>query len=297
MKNRKKLRFIHVTKCAGTSIEGVGSDWGRFDKDMRAAYGRTCPPNWEWWHVPPKYLGHDELTSLCEGHDFFTVVRSPYDRVISEYYCKWGGPQTKAESVEAFNSWISDKLEELLELLRMGERVHGHWCPQYLYVEHVDGTALLPSENILRLETLGVSFDALMARYADSYSGLSLNNFERANVSAFAKKFNKEHLSKRNKRLIERLYARDFELFGYDLEMNMSPVVAATVTAGVTATSVTVSDSSRSISEGHDHGSSRPGRKTTKKAEVVVAAGPAGARVKKLSLQEMLRLRKARSRL
>ena len=104
---RKKLRFVHVTKCAGTSIESIsGGTWGRFDDDLKRAYSRTFPPNVEWWHVPPKYLGAEELARLSRHHDFFTVVRSPYDRVISEYYCQWGGPQTKADSVDIFNAWI-----------------------------------------------------------------------------------------------------------------------------------------------------------------------------------------------
>ena len=40
--NKKPLKLIHITKCAGTSIEDIGKEngllWGRFDKE----YNLNC---------------------------------------------------------------------------------------------------------------------------------------------------------------------------------------------------------------------------------------------------------------
>lgn len=75
----KKLKFIHCTKCAGTYIEDLGIKynlkWGRFHKE----YG--------WHHEKFKQLSYN----LKNKYDWFMIVRNPYDRILSEYYCKWAG--------------------------------------------------------------------------------------------------------------------------------------------------------------------------------------------------------------
>ena len=43
MNNDKKLRFIHITKCAGTSIESLINTWGRHDKVLKESLSKTFP--------------------------------------------------------------------------------------------------------------------------------------------------------------------------------------------------------------------------------------------------------------
>ena len=75
----KELKFIHITKCAGTTIENIGKKnnilWGRFHKE----YG---------WHHE---IFPNKIPKLKLKYDWFVVVRNPYERLISEFYCKWGG--------------------------------------------------------------------------------------------------------------------------------------------------------------------------------------------------------------
>ena len=33
----------------------------------------------------------DMKSGLQQKYDWFMVVRNPYDRILSEFYCKWGG--------------------------------------------------------------------------------------------------------------------------------------------------------------------------------------------------------------
>ena len=74
----KQLKFIHITKCAGTTIENVGKKnnvlWGRFHKE----YG--------WWHE----IFPNKSQELKLKYDWFVIIRNPYERLISEFYCKWG---------------------------------------------------------------------------------------------------------------------------------------------------------------------------------------------------------------
>ena len=69
----KPLKFIHITKCAGTSIEDIGKKndicWGRYHKE------------YNWWHEPFINL----KKSLKKKYDWFVVVRNPYTRILSEF--------------------------------------------------------------------------------------------------------------------------------------------------------------------------------------------------------------------
>ena len=85
---KKELKFIHITKAAGTSIEDIGNKrglkWGRFDKEQKY---KTKPISPSFWHTPFTELDD----SYKRKYDWFVVVRNPYTRILSEYYCKWIG--------------------------------------------------------------------------------------------------------------------------------------------------------------------------------------------------------------
>ena len=75
----KQLKFIHITKYAGTTIENIGKKnnilWGKFHTE----YG--------WYHE--NFSNKNEKLKL--KYDWFMVIRNPYERLISEFYCRWGG--------------------------------------------------------------------------------------------------------------------------------------------------------------------------------------------------------------
>ena len=73
----KPLKFMHITKTAGTAIEKLGFDqqlfWGRHHTNADARYG--------FWHELPQRKNQTYLALF----DWFTVVRNPYDRLYSIY--------------------------------------------------------------------------------------------------------------------------------------------------------------------------------------------------------------------
>ena len=68
------LKFIHITKTAGTSIERAAKTknilWGSHDRDTYYNI-KHC--------LLPKHISCKNLNS----YDWFTVVRNPYTRIIS----------------------------------------------------------------------------------------------------------------------------------------------------------------------------------------------------------------------
>ena len=83
----RPLRFLHVPKNAGTTIQ-------RLLPELRprttVVDGRTCgkcvkvggPCACSLWHVPPRYLPRP---SPYADHDTFCVARDPVDRVLSQW--------------------------------------------------------------------------------------------------------------------------------------------------------------------------------------------------------------------
>lgn len=178
----KPLKFVHIPKTGGTSIEDVaikkGIRWGRFHK----AYG---------WHHG--FLS-DKPLRFQQRFVWFTVVRNPYTRLVSEFYCPHATTVKTTRDVSLFNSSIAERIRT--------RSLHGdHWVEQYKYLnENI--------KHILRFETLVSDFNALMELYQIPLS-LHLHHNKAAKV------FGVEHLFSTTIALINEVYAKDFEVFDY----------------------------------------------------------------------------------
>lgn len=70
----RELKFIHITKTAGTCIENAG-------RKNRIQWGRHHTEYGEWHEYFPS-----KPAELKLKYDWFLVVRNPYERTLSEYY-------------------------------------------------------------------------------------------------------------------------------------------------------------------------------------------------------------------
>ncbi len=189
----KSLKFIHITKCAGSFIEDVGKynniNWGRFDTE----YG--------YWHDIFSLKPH----SLKNKYDWFMIIRNPYDRILSEYYCEWGGIGKKniTHTKEQFNQFL---IYQIKHRSISGE----HYTEQYKYLDkHV-------KINIIRFENLNAELDLLFNKY-----NIPINVFEyRKQNTKESKnrelKFTKYDFSKELILTINDIYDKDFEEFNYE---------------------------------------------------------------------------------
>ena len=106
------LEFVHITKTGGSAVEEAAAreslTWGLCHFERRPSYGPGCRrPTFGWpltppkihsesvplfagelWHTPPSWFVDP---NPYQGAATFTIVRNPYDRIVSEYYCTFFG--------------------------------------------------------------------------------------------------------------------------------------------------------------------------------------------------------------
>ena len=200
----KQLKFIHITKTGGSSIETWaqkrGIFWGKYHQD----YGSWAPK------IPARGPWHTFFTlqreSLRSKFNWFVVVRNPYDRILSEVYCPFAGRDRPKRIIgedtisrEQFNTYIQRKINERYQ--------HGdHYSEQHLYV--------LPGVHILRFENLKNEFANLMTEYGlPNVLDVHINR----TVGLKEPKFTLLDFSQATLDLINTVYLNDFKQFGYVL--------------------------------------------------------------------------------
>ena len=189
---KKELKFIHITKCAGTFIEKIGFKngykWGCYDKE----YG--------WWHE----IFTNKSESLKSKYDWFVVVRNPYDRILSEYYCKWGGigKNNTVHTKEEFNNYLIKKIQNR-------KKTGDHYTEQYKYIDKNSKI------TIIKLENLNEELVELFQSYNIK---INVNNHKKQNTREQHKNdilFSIKDFSKELISLINSVYDKDFEFFNY----------------------------------------------------------------------------------
>eukprot|EP00438_Fugacium_kawagutii_P028446 Skav226830 [mRNA] locus=scaffold606:320347:321168:+ [translate_table: standard] len=222
------LKFIHIPKTAGTSIEMLGN-WGRCDSNLTCSGRRkkkifklhadACYPlkdgddaGCTLWHTPPS---DDPLLaqsySCCNT---FCVVRHPVDRWISEYKFHLSY-RTRHKRDPCSRKNLKAYSEELLEMFaykEIGYIRDCHLVPQTRYVISHDGKRL-HCDHVIRFENLAEDFNGLMKAYGlpqritrDKEAEVADDSHCRINISEAMKQW------------IYSRYYRDFEMLGYDLE-------------------------------------------------------------------------------
>lgn len=227
-KQKKPLKFVHITKNGGTSIEDVGHEnglaWGRFDGELKKIFNTTQfgqnPKKYlrrkrAVWHYPLQYMDINNFKNYTNKYNLFMVVRNPYTRCISEFYCRWGGPKCwvyrnrykrspNSYTVEEFNKFIQDRLADVL----YNRSYTPHWIPQHLYITNRYGKKHV--KHVLKFENLENEFNSLMKQYN---LDIKLNKHKNSNE----KKYSVNDLTNKTKYLIQKVYRLDFTYFGYKM--------------------------------------------------------------------------------
>jgi hypothetical protein len=181
----KELRFIHISKTGGQAIANAagiqhGLYWGMYDGEY--GFGPMCH----------RLLSHNKMKDPSQ-YEWFTVVRNPYDRMISEY--NW------MKSTIDINEYINNVISNVgTEECMKG----AHYTEQWRYIEK--GFTI----HVLHYENLEQEFDELMSKYGYKISLENRRNGKRNNAT-------RKDLTLETIERINRIYEKDFKMFGYEM--------------------------------------------------------------------------------
>lgn len=241
-----QLEFVHITKTGGTTIERAACEGGVVWGSMHYGdfFGCHSADIKEWkglkhnvydtispWHAPPRVMKRrvkDELNPYI-GAKLFTVVRNPYTRWVSEFYCPFAGYRgDDRHDEDTMNRWIKFKIGRLERAYnnyyKRQAQSHKPWrmeppllfgkhfVHQYEYVYDFNGQKLV--DHVLHHEHMKTEFDELMERYNYNLTLPSRNEMHTYEMKGQSK-LTWKNLRNSTVAAINRFSAPDFGAFGY----------------------------------------------------------------------------------
>lgn len=200
----KNILFIHIPKTGGSVIE---------DK-IKVKYNQSfwcgnpnrnsiLPPPYN--NVSPQHLSYslflkhkERLNMNFDNIKVFSVVRNPYDRIISDlfWYRLIRGDFNKDQVYDVIKNNYLNRTN-----------LDNHNIPQYTFVTN-DKCELFKNIKIFKTETLNESNEEL-----NKFLGFDINIKKKSVNKDYSKYLNEKSIS-----LINEFYKKDFEIFGYELK-------------------------------------------------------------------------------
>jgi hypothetical protein len=218
----KHLKFYHVTKNAGTTIENMGGEeykWGDYDAEYLQTHGPPICKN-----ETSCYIKHYPLWSYkvnpypLDKYDVFAVVRNPYSRIVSTFNYLFDAekklkfvPKMHERFMEPTPFWLNVFVFLLLFIYLSNdiEYVYSLQPQSYLFRHNKREYVNI----ILKFENLENEFNELMDRYDID---LKLDHTHRDNVSN--KYVSEDDLTFLSRWIINYLFRDDFENFDYTMK-------------------------------------------------------------------------------
>lgn len=194
----KKLLFVHIPKCAGTTIEEA------FNMPNKESIQNI--DNKEPGHlVSTTHLKASELIKkLGDVTDYykFTIVRNPFDRLISAFY-----------QIQR-NAYVPQKVKDMkfgqfvryIKTIDPIERCYvfdGHLETQSSFID-VEGI------NIFKYESIQECFDFLNSNYGPVTFGHALKSDDKKNYKLYFDDITQQ--------IVQNMYSVDFERFDYSTQ-------------------------------------------------------------------------------
>jgi hypothetical protein len=201
------ILFIHIPRTGGTHFEKLLGFEGHNTPPRcgSARYGANREEIMGWdkdlklmlTHATYEEMIEFNLLSLREELVRVSIVRNPYHRTVSLF--KYFGGNKRWGNFESF----LDALEKELSYRYF-------YLPQYEFLTHGNKVAI---ENLIKFEDYVADTEKFKTKYNLKFNVTfrTKSQIEKSKTSLETFYNNKSNLSK-----VEKIYQKDFELFGYD---------------------------------------------------------------------------------
>lgn len=196
---KRKIIFIHIPKTGGTTIENYMKT---IDKPIfYGGYGKL--KNIIFQHLNYKnyikFFGKEEYNKFIK----FSIVRNPYDRLISEYY--WSKLNIGFKSNKTFDYFLN-QVEDIVTNRKYNLTIHhNHFIPQYEFI--CDSNNNIVVDKLFKFEEFNEILKFLNEKKYNTKKEKNLN---------VSKNKEKIILNNNQKKKIYELYKKDFEIFKYE---------------------------------------------------------------------------------
>ena len=218
--SKRKLEFLHIPKNGGSAIEiaarEAGVTWGVCHFRQARAVGCNNEPDiprdiemtefqnhfGNRHHVPLQFYAKNPF----EDADTFAVLRNPYSRYVSEYYCLGLGGDDE-NNPDVMNRALQERIPQEFD--------HTHFLPQHHYI--YDSTGRKMVDHVLSFENLHEDFSQLMETYdldVKLHPKPAKYNYESSRLTT-------KDLYPETIAIINRVAAQDFVLGGYEMVTSM----------------------------------------------------------------------------
>ena len=188
--HKKKIIFIHPSKCAGKSIEHILFGFKKMQKSQHESIDKFKDKKFK------KYFK-------------FSIVRNPYDRFVSLYF------DTK-DRVEK-KSWGNKSFEEFAQNNYDFYKKNGQ---KFIHISRSNVFDLVSIDNNIAVDKI-LKFENLKKDYYEMLKELKIDN-DKFNLPHVNKSREKKHYSTyydaETKKMIEEIYGKDIKYFGYNYE-------------------------------------------------------------------------------
>ena len=214
---KSKCLYIHIPKCAGTSIESIlyGKPLVKFDWSKKIWIQHATIKE-----LTSYYFSNKEMESLFT----FAIVRNPFDRFVSTYNwlcAKKSIPKTKA----TFRDFVyaRNEFDLLLNKKYSNEKVnfYHHMVPQLDFIEK---NGKLAVDYVGRFENLEEEWRFISKKINCDVQLPCLNKEKHDHYS--------DYFDDETRATVERRYKKDLEYFGYAYEDNKVEKGLAKVSSG-----------------------------------------------------------------
>lgn len=218
-----KLIFVHIPKCAGSSVEGALNHFSEFEGDGRQDHRtiRQIEPlnqhafrSWEnilelarrarfpLSHQPNPKNRYKVTRNQYATYMKFTVVRNPWERIFSWYKSTGGTVADSPESKQEFRDYVLEQAGK------------GHLRPHVYYLKQFDGR--INMDLVIRYESLSRGFEDVISYIGDDSIVLPhlLKNENR--------KFRHvDFFDSETKEFVKDVYSEDIRTFGFKFDSDI----------------------------------------------------------------------------
>jgi hypothetical protein len=194
--------FVHIPRCAGSSIEDVIWPGERREEDLWMGFvdpHHNRHQTGGLQHLLAAQIRAEVGADRFHSYFRFAVVRNPFDRAVSQFSYMRGRPDLRA-----FVGMAEDtSFTRYLGLI--GARRHVQWEPQCSFIYDGDGSSLV--DFVARFETLEADMAEVFARLGIDASLPHRNATDRPPY--------RELHTAETRSLVEEMYGEDLDRLGY----------------------------------------------------------------------------------